>query len=211
MINRNWTGVILVAMFALLWSGSRAGASVELGQDAPEFSGLIGVDDRPHALADYEDAKLVVVVFTCNHCPVSQAYEDRLIALQKDYEDKEVQVIAINPNCPEREPEDSFEKMKERAAGRDLGDWRQNQAPFNFPYVVDATQEVAKAYGAAVTPHVFVLDGERRVAYMGSIDNNMNALAVRNHFVRDALDALLAGETPEPAATRPLGCTIIWK
>lgn len=210
-MKRRQIGWVTTVLLGLLVRGPVVGAELELGQAAPDFAGLMGVDDRPHALADYEQAKLVVIVFTCNHCPVAQAYEDRLIALQKAYEDKQVQLLAINPNCPEIEPEDSFANMKERAAGRDLGNWRQNKEPFNFPYVVDATQEVAKAYGAAVTPHVFVLDGERKIAYMGSIDNNMNSLAVRNHFLRDAIDALLAGETPEPASTRPLGCTIIWK
>ncbi len=210
-MNGKWTVGIGAAALVLSIMAGGGMAALEIAQKAPEFSRLAGVDDQEHSLADYTDADVVVVVFTCNHCPASQAYEDRLIALQRDYRAKGVQVIAINPNCPEKVPLDSFEKMKERAAGNDLGNWRDAKEPFNFPYVVDATQEVAKAYAATCTPHVFVLDGDRKVAYMGAIDDHMAPGLVERQFLRDALDAILEGKPPETPVTREFGCGIVWK
>jgi peroxiredoxin len=199
----------MTAVF-LLTAGSCA-AEVKVGDKGPDFSALANVDGKEHSLGDFKDAKAVVVVFTCNHCPVAKAYEDRLIAIQKDYKDKDVQIVAINPNSPKKQPQDSFEKMKERAAGKDVGDWRDNKDPFNFPYLFDATQEVAKAYGATCTPHVFILDKDRKIAYTGAIDDNMDASKVKESFVRDALDAILAGEKPPKPATKQFGCSIKWE
>ena len=198
------------ASLALLVMAGSCMAALEIGQEGPNFAGLAGVDGKDHSLADYAEAKAVVVVFTSNYCPIAQAYEDRLIALQNDYQAKGVQFIAINPNSRAKSPQDSFEKMKERAAGKDLGNWRSTKGAFSFPYVVDATQEVAKAYGATCTPHVFVLDGKRRVAYKGAIDDHMVPRHVKQHFLRDALDAVLAGKPPERTSTPELGCGIIW-
>ncbi|MDY0166242.1 MAG: thioredoxin family protein [Thermoguttaceae bacterium] len=209
-MNTKWTISIGAVSLTLLVVAGSCMAALEIGQKAPSFSGLPGVDGKDHSLADYAEAKAVVVVFTCNHCPVAKAYEDRLIAFQKDYKAKGVQVIAINPNSPKKAPQDSFDKMKERAAGKDLGNWRDSEEPFNFPYVVDATQEVAKAYGATCTPHVFVLDGGRNIAYMGAIDDNMATGNVKQQSLRDALDAILAGKAPEKAATKQFGCSIKW-
>ncbi len=210
-MNGKCTVGIGAASLAWLVMAGSCMAAVEIGQKGPGVSGLAGVDGKEHGLADYAAAKAVVLVFTCNHCPVSQAYEDRLIALQKDYEAKGVQVFAVNPNCPKKVPEDSFEKMKERAAGNDLGNWRDAEEPFNFPYVVDATQEVAKAYGATSTPQVFVLDKDRNVAYMGAIDDNMSPGHVKQQFLRDALDAIVEGKQPETPTTKHFGCSIVWK
>ena len=210
-MNSKWTTGMGAASLAVLLVAGSCMAALQIGQKAPTFSGLAGVDGENHGLADYADAKAVVVVFTCNHCPVAKAYEDRLIALQADYKDKGVQVIAINSNSPKKVPQDSFEKMKERAAGQDLGNWRSGDKPFNFPYLVDATQEVAKAYGATCTPHVFVLDKDRNVAYMGAIDDNMSADKVNQQFLRNALDAILADKQPEPAVTKQFGCGIKWE
>jgi len=192
--------VMIAALVALSLTATSCLAKVEVGQKAPDFSGLKGVDGKDHALSDYEDAKAVVVVFTCNHCPVSKAYEDRLIQFQKDYDDKDVQLIAINSNSPRKQPKDSYELMVKRAEDKD----------FNFPYVVDATQEVAKAYGATNTPHFFVLNGDGEVVYVGAMDDNMKADKVETKYVRDAVDAVLAGNEPETASTRPVGCTIKW-
>lgn len=176
------------------------GKALKIGEAAPTFSGLTGVDDKQHGLSDYGKAKLVVVVFTCNHCPVAVAYEDRLIALQKDYEPKGVQVLAINPNSAKVQPPDSFENMKKRAKEKE----------FNFPYLHDETQKVARQYGATCTPHVFVLDKDRKIAYMGAVDDNIKAGKVKEHWLRDALDALLDGKEPPKDVTRQFGCGIKW-
>jgi len=171
--------------------------ALEIGDGAPSWENLKGVDDKEHSLDDYKAAKVLVVVFTCNSCPVAVAYEDRLIALQKDYQDKEVQLVAINVN---NIPPDRLEKMKERAASKD----------FNFPYLYDASQSSAKEYGARVTPDVVVLDQDRNVVYLGAIDDNMKADKVTKHYLRDALDALLAGKTPATTETNAFGCGIKW-
>jgi peroxiredoxin len=194
-------GMMAVAILAVLAVAPLSASPLKIGDAAPNWSGLKGVDDKQHSLADYEKAKLVVVVFTCNHCPVAAAYEDRLIALQKEYGPKGVQFVAINPTSPKKQPQDSFEKMKERASSKG----------FNFPYLVDATQDVAKQYGATCTPHIFVLDKDRKVAYMGAIDDNMNASKVKEPFLRNALDALLQGEKPPKAVTKQFGCGIKWE
>lgn len=170
-------------------------AQLKVGDKAPDWKNLIGVDDKEHSLSDYQDAKLIVLVFTCNHCPVAKAYEDRLIALQKDYKDKGVQVIALNVN---NIPEDRLDKMKVRA----------QEKGFNFPYLYDPTQATGHAYSAKVTPHVFVLDSERKVAYIGAIDDNMDVTKVKQNYLRAALDALLANKTPETATTKAFGCSI---
>lgn len=168
---------------------------VAIGDAGPAFHNLEGVDDKTHSLGDYKDAKLVALVFTCNHCPVAKAYQDRLIQLVKDYQDQGVQFVAINVNNIEP---DRLPKMKERAA----------EKGFNFPYLYDPSQQIARDYGATVTPHVFVLDGQRNVAYMGAIDDSQNEAKVAQHYLRDALDALLAGQSPATATTQQFGCSI---
>jgi len=168
---------------------------VALGQPGPAFSGLAGVDDKTHSLDEYADAKLVVVVFTCNHCPVAQAYQDRLIELAGDYANQGVQFVAINVNNMEA---DKLPAMKVRAA----------EKGFNFPYLYDPSQQIGRAYGATVTPHVFVLDQDRNIAYMGAIDDSQNPDNVSQHYLRDALDALLVGQAPEMASTKQFGCGI---
>ena len=166
-----------------------------IGAAAPVFSGIIGIDDKQHGLTDYKDSKLVVLVFTCNHCPVATAYEDRLVALQKDYQPKGVQVVAVNVN---NIPPDRLDEMKKRA----------KQKEFNFPYLYDSTQKIGHDYHATVTPHVFVLDTDRKIAYMGAVDDNQQAGAVKKHHLRDALDALLAGKKPPQEVTQQFGCGI---
>jgi peroxiredoxin len=170
-------------------------AGLKIGDQAPNWTDLPGVDDKLHGLSDYKNADLVVMVFTCNHCPYAQAYQDRLIALQKDYKSKGVQIIAVNVN---NIPDDRLDKMKQRAASKG----------FNFPYLYDETQKIGHDYAATVTPHVFVLDKNRKIAYMGSVDDNMKVDRVKKHYLRDALDALLAGAKPPEAVTKQFGCTI---
>lgn len=172
-----------------------------LGTEAPTFA-LHGTDGKNYSLASFADAELLVVVFTCNHCPYAIACEDRLIALQADYGDKGVQLVAINPNDADNYPADSFEKMKERAA--DKG--------FNFPYLRDESQEVARAYDAACTPDIFVFDRDRKLLYNGRIDDNWKEPEnVSRHELREVLDAALEGKGVDFAHTPSMGCSIKWK
>ena len=166
-----------------------------VGDPAPEWKDLIGVDDQKHSLSELKDAKAVVVVFTCNHCPVAQAYEDRIIELASTYKDKSVELVAINVNNME---DDKLPAMKTRAEEKD----------YKFNYLYDPTQEIGRAFGATVTPHAFLIDGERKLAYVGSIDDNMEAEKVEKHYLRDAIDAVLAGTKPETDSTKPAGCGI---
>jgi len=191
---------VAVAATALagIVTASQAGQfnkALNVGDKGPNFASLIGIDDQRHSLADYKDAKLLVVVFTCNHCPVAVAYEDRLVAYARDYKSKGVQVVAINVNNLE---EDKLPAMKVRA----------QQKGFNFPYLYDPSQAVARAYGATVTPHVFVLDENRTVAYMGSVDDSQQTSRITNNYLRTATDALLAGQKPATTETRQFGCSI---
>jgi peroxiredoxin len=163
---------------------------------------LPGVDGETHALRDYKDKEAVVVIFSCNHCPYVRAWEDRMVAIQTDYGDQGVQLISINANDAEKYPADGFEQMKERAA----------EKGFNFPYLRDESQEVARAYGAERTPEVFLFDRDHRLQYHGTIDDNYdNPYAVKTHLLRNALDAVLAGVEPITQETIPVGCTIKWK
>jgi peroxiredoxin len=181
--------------------GAEEVANLKPGDEAIAFE-LPGVDDRHHALADYADKEAVALIFTCNHCPYAQAWEDRIVQAQADYADRGVQVIAINANDPEKYPDDSFPRMKERA----------QEKAFNFPYLFDESQEVARAYGAERTPEVFLFGKDGTLLYHGSVDDNYeDPGAVQNHYLRDALDAALADEEPPIAQTRPIGCSIKWR
>jgi peroxiredoxin len=166
-----------------------------IGDPAPAWKDITGVDDEPHSLGDLQDSKAVVVVFTCNHCPVAQAYEDRLVQLTADYSDKGVEVVAINVNNMEA---DKLPAMKERA----------EEKGFKFNYLYDPSQEIGRKFGATVTPHAFLLDGERNVAYIGAIDDNMDETKVTKHHMRDAIDAVLVGSKPQTDTTKPIGCGI---
>jgi peroxiredoxin len=186
----------LVLISAVLAAGSSLAASkLKIGDEAPQWTGLMGTDGKSHSLADCKEAKAVVVVFTCNHCPVAKAYQDRLVALQKDYKDKGVQVVAI---CVNKGDADNLDAMKDRAT----------TAGFNFPYIYDPTQQVGKDYGAKCTPHAFVLDKDRKLAYVGAIDDSMQPDKVEKQYIRTALDSLLDGKTPETTTTSPKGCAI---
>jgi peroxiredoxin len=194
---KNWlTAVGACALaFAAMPASNALAAGVEVGAKAPSWVGIEGVDGERHSLADLEKAKAVVVVFTCNHCPVAKAYEERIIQLQKDYADEGVEVVAINVNNGKA---DKLPAMKERAKEKE----------FTFAYLYDPSQEIGREYGATVTPHAFLLDGERNVAYVGAIDDNMKADKAKEHYLRDALDAVLAGKSPATSSTPPAGCGI---
>ena len=173
----------------------------EVGDKAMNFT-LPNVDGRMISLSDYDDQKGAIVIFTCNHCPYSIAYEDRIIALHQKYAPQGYPVIAINPNDPLLQPEDSFEMMVKRAQEKD----------FPFPYLLDKGQKVYPEYGANRTPHVFLLmnrGNHFEVAYIGAIDDNyQNADEVAQHFVEDALTDLQNGKNPHTNFTKAIGCTI---
>ena len=172
-----------------------------LGAKALDFN-LPATDGKRYRLSDFADADYLVVFFTCNHCPYVQAWEDRIVQIQADYADRGVQVLAVSDNDAEKYPADSFPKMKERAQDKE----------FNFPYLFDESQEVAGAYGAERTPEVFLFGREGTLLYHGSVDDHYDdPKAVKNHYLRDALDAALADEEPPIVETRPIGCTIKWR
>lgn len=168
---------------------------------APDFS-LPGVDGRSYKLSDYKNkAKAVVVIFACNHCPYVQAYEDRMIELCKNFTERGVQFLVINANDEKNYPEDSFDKMKVRT----------KEKKFPYPYLRDATQKVATAFGAGATPEVFLLDSSLQLIYHGRIDDNwQQPTQVKQHYLRDALTAVLAGKPVGRQETNPIGCSIKW-
>lgn len=175
--------------------------SLAIGDQAPDFE-LPGVDGRNYTLADFADTPVLAVIWSCNHCPYVVAYEDRMVQLQRDYADNGVQFVAVNSNDERRYPEDDFDHMVERARSRD----------FNFPYLRDEAQTAAEAYGPAVTPEVFLFNVDRELVYRGRIDDNPdNAAAVKKHDLREALDALLAGEAIPTPQTDAVGCSVKWK
>jgi peroxiredoxin len=189
-------GMLVLGVLVVLGSTQTSfGGKLKIGDAAPRWSGIVGIDDNKHGLSDFSSAKVVVVVFTCNHCPVAVAYEDRLVALAKKYEPKGVQFVAVNVN---NMPADKLDKMKERA----------EEKGFKFPYLYDPSQKIGRDYGASVTPHVFVLDKERKLAYTGAVDDSMNPDKVKVHYLSDALDALLDGKKPSRDVTRQFGCGI---
>jgi len=180
-----------------------------LGSPAPDFS-LPGIDGKTHTLSDYASSKILVIVFTCNHCPTAQLYETRIERLAADYRDRGVALVAIQPNNPAAirldelgytDVSDSFDDMKIRAAYRH----------FDFPYLYDGdTQSVARAYGPQATPHVFIFDGARKLRYQGRIDNSQRESLVKTRDARNAIDALLAGQPVPVTHTGVFGCSTKW-
>jgi peroxiredoxin len=178
----------------------QAMANLRMGDKAINFS-LLGTDGMRHSLDDYR-GKAVAVIFSCNHCPYVRAWEDRMVKIQSDYGEKGIQLIAINANDATKYPDDSFAKMKERA----------REKSFNFPYLHDESQEIARAYGAERTPEVFLFDENATLHYHGAIDDNYDdPAAVKAQYLRDALDAMLERKAPRIMETKPVGCTIKWK
>lgn len=178
-----------------------ASKGYEVGDTAADFK-LKNIDGKMVSLSDFKKAKGFIVVFTCNHCPYAKKYEDRIVALDKKYKDAGYPVIAINPNDPNVQPEDGFQQMITRA----------KEKGFTFPYLVDEGQKVYPQYGATKTPHVFILQKEGSkniVKYIGAIDNNYDdPNDVSEHYVQDAMDALLSGKPVANAKTVAIGCTI---
>ncbi len=178
--------------------------SYKIGDEVKDFS-LKNVDGKMVAMKDFSKAKGILVIFTCNHCPFSVAYEQRIMNLDVKYRPLGYPVIAINPNDPAIVPDDSYENMVRIA----------QEKGYTFPYLFDETQEVAKAFGAAKTPHVFLLNKTKSkwiLEYMGAIDNNSDdATQADKKYTEDAVDALLAGKKPAVTETKAIGCGVKWK
>jgi peroxiredoxin len=173
---------------------------IELNTTCPDFS-LQGVDGKTRDLKSYSSAKVLVVAFTCNHCPYVQAYEERIKSLVAAFRTQGVAFVCINANNDQSHPEDSFIEMKKRA----------EKLKFNFDYLRDETQEVARDFNAACTPEFYVYDQSRRLRYHGRLDDNhKDASAVKFTFLKDAIEDLLQGKPPRVAQTAAMGCSIKW-
>ncbi len=208
---RNFVMGILAAISVCgLCSGASSPIpTLEIGATAPDFN-LPGIDGKTYSLESFADRRILVVIFTCNHCPTAQAYEQRIMSIYSDYTKKGVAVVAITPNDPKAvrldelgytDLGDSFEETKLRAKERG----------FKFPYLYDGeNQKVSLAYGPVSTPHVFIFDKQRKLRYVGGIDNSENPKLVNNSYARVALDALLMGKQIPVEKTKTFGCSIKW-
>ena len=200
--GRHWRGLAFLTLLlgasivaGTVADGAKFNRKVDVGKPAPVWKNLAGVDGRTHSLSDYKSAKVLVIAFMSNECEVSQAYEDRLISLAKEFKSRQVALVGISCSLL---PPDRLEKMVVRA----------KQHRFNFDYLTDPSQQVGKEYGATVTPQMFVLDQSRNIAYMGRFDDSLYADEVHRRFVEDAVSAILAGKRPDPSETRSSGCAI---
>jgi peroxiredoxin len=174
--------------------------SVGLGTEAPQFD-LPGVDGQNHSLDSYADGDVLVLVQSCNHCPYVQAWDQRLNTVARDYADRGVRVVAINSNDAASHPEDSFDEMQKRAAAQG----------FVFDYLYDEPQAVATELASERTPEVFLFNQDRQLVYHGAIDDSRDEDRVSQHYLRDALDAVLSGREPAVSETPAVGCTVKWK
>jgi peroxiredoxin len=185
-------------MMVLSLAANDGDKGYKVGDTATDFE-LKGVDGEMYSLSDFKDVKGYVVVFTCNTCPYSVMYEDRLIELADEAKKAGFAFVAVNPNDPEVQPGDSYEKMQIRA----------KEKSFNFPYLFDEGQTVYPVYGATRTPHVFVMNAEMKVAYIGAVDDNArDAAAVQQKYVVDAMMNVAKGQPADPSFTKAIGCGI---
>lgn len=194
-------GALIIVGLLVAFSVKPTAGGYKIGDIATDFS-LKNVDNKKVSLKDMKEAKGYIVVFTCNHCPYAVAYEDRIIALDKKYKKLGYPVVAINPNNPEKQKDDSFPKMQERAKDK----------KFSFPYLLDEGQKIYPQYGATKTPHVYVLQKTAKgnvVKYIGAIDDNYeDAAAVKQKYVENAVDALVKGKEVTVKETKAIGCSI---
>jgi len=211
--KKSWhilTAVVVVLLLSgLNWSALKGVKKLKIGDKAPDFN-LPGVDGRQYRLADFSKADILVIIFTCNHCPTAQAYEERIKELTADYKSRGVVLVAISPNDPKAirleelgysDMSDSFEEMKIRA--KDMG--------YNFTYLYDGeNQRVSQAYGPLRTPHVFIFDKERKLRYVGRIDDSEKPKMVKSRDARNAIEALLNGKKVPVEETPTIGCSIKW-
>ena len=195
---------IITALAMLLWAARPVSPGYELGETVKDFK-LKNVDGRMVALSDYDQSHGVILIFDCNTCPYSKAYNDRIIALHQKFGAKGFPVITVNPNDGKQSPGDSFQAMVARARTKN----------YNFPYLLDESQTVARAFGATNTPHVFLLQRKNedfKVAYIGAIDNNpRSASQADRKYVEEAVSALLEGKPVPVEKTKAVGCGIKWK
>ena len=190
--------MLVCAAGAILFAAAPA-PELGIGAQGPGFD-LKGTDGTMHALDKIAGSKGTAVIFTCNECPYSKGYEDRLIALAKSYQPKGIAFVAINPNDPKVVPGDGFEFMVARA----------KEKGFPYPYVFDETQTTAAAYGARVTPHVFLLDASRSLVYRGRVDDSVDEKGVKSRDFEAALKALVGGEPIPAPETKAFGCSVKW-
>lgn len=192
---------LILSIFLLAIFSNVQSQGYSIGDRAEDFK-LLNIDGNHVSMSDYPEAKGIIVIFTCNHCPYAKKYEQRIIDLDKKYKSQGYPVIAINPNDPKVVAADSYDKMKERA--REKG--------FTFPYLFDAKQKVYPVYGAKKTPHVYLLKksgNDFHVAYIGAIDNNYSdADKVTEKYLENAIEALQENKNPDPAVTKAIGCSI---
>ncbi len=174
--------------------------AMELGTTAPAFD-LPATDGSSYSFDSLAAGKAAVIVFTCNHCPYAKAWEDRILDVGREYAGRGVTTAAINSNNAAEYPDDSFDAMKARASDKN----------YAIPYLYDESQAVAHAYGAERTPEVFLFDSERNLRYHGAVDDNQDETKVGSHYLRDAIEAVLAGADPAVTQTEAVGCTIKWK
>ncbi len=203
-MKRLFSSFSLVFLALVLMNATLRDGGYKVGDTAQDFS-LKNIDGKMLSLANMPDAKGFVVIFTCNHCPYAKMYEDRIIETHQKFAAKGYPVIAINPNDPKKQAEDSFENMQKRAKEKN----------YPFPYLFDQTQETARIYGATKTPHVFVLTKvgkDLKVSYIGTLDDNaQDATAVKKKYLEEAINALISDRKPDPNTTKAVGCTIKWK
>ena len=203
-----WAALTLVICLGNLQAAPDGFKTLKIGAKAPDFT-LPGVDDKSYSLSDFDEAKILLVIFTCNHCPTAQAYEVRIKQIYNEYHPKGVALVAISPN-------DAKAVRLDELGYSDLGDSledmkiRAKEAGFQFPYLYDGeTQKTSLEFGVLATPHAFIFDSERKLRYKGRIDDS-EVKAVKSHDVRNALDALLAGKPVPQETTRVFGCSTKW-
>lgn len=200
----NLLKTIFIGLFFMAGAVLPENDGLSVGDKAVDFN-LKNIDGTTVSLTSKKDVKGYILVFTCNTCPYSVMYEDRIIALHEEFAPKGYPVLAIQPNDPVASPGDSFDNMKLRAS----------EKGFEFPYLMDETQQITKAYGATNTPHVYVLEKKGadhfEVAYIGAIDNNTrSAENADKHYVKDAVESLMSGKSVPTKSTKAIGCTIKW-
>ena len=184
--------------------------TLEIGMKAPDFD-LPGIDDRNYSLSDFDNFKFLVIIFTCNHCPTAQSYEDRIVALVNNYKEKGIGFVGISPNDP-------LSLRLDELGYSDLGDElddmkiRAKEKGFDFPYLYDGdTQNASRAYGPVATPHIFIFDADRTLQYTGRIDDSEEGVTEdTRHDLRNALDELLAGKPVSVKTTKTFGCSVKW-
>jgi len=184
-----------MTLFVSVAQAGKFNKALDVGDPAPKWSELQGIDGKPHALGDYDDRKILILYFTDNHCPASRLYAPRLRAVLREFEKDSVGIVAINVT---RGPHESLERMRAHA----------EKQKWTFDYLRDPTQQVGREYGAVRTPQFFVLDQKRNIAYMGTLDDNDDAEKAQKPFLRDAIRSLLKGERPDPGETLQRGCKI---